>query len=109
MGIKFHRKPIYEENYLKVKVKEFDGVVKTNFLSNDIPKKKMHYTCIAWTTIDSVMKIGKKNYPRIYLEESKYRIKKIQMSRFISTKLDSDSESNSEAETKSDTELIAKQ
>ena len=74
-----------------------------------IYQKKMHYTCIAWITIDSVMKIGKKNYPRIYLEESKYRIKKIQMSRFISTELDSDSESNSEAETKSDTELMAKQ
>ena len=64
LGIKFHSKPIYEEKYLKVKVKEFDGVVKTNFLSNGIPKENMHYTCIACITIDSVMKIGKENYPQ---------------------------------------------
>ena len=51
LGIKFHSKPIYEEKYLKVKVKEFDGVVKTNFLSNGIPKENMHYTWIACITI----------------------------------------------------------
>ena len=108
LSIKFHSKPVYEEKYLKVKVKEFDGVVKTNFLSNGVPKENMHYTCIACITIDSVMKMNKKNYPQVYLEECKYRIKKIQMSRFISTELDSDLESDSEAETKSDTELMAK-
>ena len=108
LGIKFHSKPIYEEKYLKVKVKEFDGVVKTNFLSNGIPKENMYYTCIACITIDSVMRMDKKNHPQVYLEECKYRIKKIQMSRFISTELDSDSESDSEAETNSDTELMAK-
>ena len=38
----------------------------------------------------------KKNYPQVYLEERKYKIRKIQMSRFINTKLDSDSESDAE-------------
>ena len=33
----------------------------------------MHYTCIACITIDSVMKMDKKNYPQVYLEECKYR------------------------------------
>ena len=42
----------------------------------------MHYTCIASITIDSVMKMDKRNYPQVYLEESKYRVKKIEMSRF---------------------------
>ena len=64
----------------------------------------MHYACIACITIDSVMKIENKNYPQVYLEECKYNVKKIQMSRFISTELKSDSES----ESKSDTELMAK-
>ena len=70
----------------------------------------MHYTCISCITIDSVMRIDKKNHPQIYLEECKYRIKKIQMSRFISTELKSDSESESELEVESqtDTELMAK-
>ena len=64
----------------------------------------MHYACIACITIDSVMKFEKKNYPQVYLEECKYKVKKIQMSRFINAELESDSES----ESKSDTELMAR-
>ena len=106
LNIKFHSKPVYNQKYLKVKVKEFDGVIKTNFLGNEVPKENMHYTCIACITIDSVMRMEKKNYPQVYLEECKYKIKKIQMSRFINTELesDSDSEPDSESELKSDTE-----
>ena len=94
LGIKFHSEPVYEYRYLKAKVREFDGVIKTNFLGNDTPKENMHYTCIACITIDSVMRIDKKNHPQVYLEECKYRVKKIQMSRFINTELKSDSESD---------------
>ena len=39
LGIKFHSEPIYEQKYLKAKGREFDGVIKTNFLGNDVPKK----------------------------------------------------------------------
>ena len=38
LGIKFHSEPIYEEKYLKAKVREFDGMIKTNILGNGIPK-----------------------------------------------------------------------
>ena len=106
LGIKFHSEPVYEYRYLKAKVREFDGVIKTNFLGNDMPKENMHYTCIACITIDSVMRMDKKNHPQVYLEECKYRIKKIQMSRFINTELKSDSES--ESESKSDLETESK-
>ena len=60
LGIKFHREPVYEYKYLKAKVREFDGVIKRNFLGNDMPKENMHYTCIACITIDSVMNFDKK-------------------------------------------------
>ena len=60
LSIKFHSKPIYEQKYLKVKVREFDGVIKTNFLVNDTPKEKMHYACITCITIDFVMRMDKK-------------------------------------------------
>ena len=98
LKIKFDSEPIYDGKYLKTKVREFDGVIKTNFLGNGVPKENMHYTCIACITIDSVIKIEKKNYPQVYLEECKYKIRKIQMSRFINTELDSDSDSESDAE-----------
>ena len=63
-------------------MKEFDGKIKTNFLSNDVRKENMYYTCIACVTIDSVMKMDKKCFPQVYLEECKYKVKEIQMSRF---------------------------
>ena len=93
LGSKFHSKPVYEYKYLKAKVREFDGVIKTNFWGNDMPKENMHYACIACITIDSVLKIDKKNHLQVYLEECKYWVKKTQMSRFINTELKSDSES----------------
>ena len=57
---KFHSEPIYEQKCLKAKVREFDSNIKTNFLDNGVPKENMHCTCIACTTIDSVMKMNKK-------------------------------------------------
>ena len=58
--IKFHSNPVYDEKYIKVKVKNFNGVVNTNFLSNQVPKEGVHYTCIVCINIGSVMKIDKK-------------------------------------------------
>ena len=69
----------------------------------------MYYSCIACTTIDSIMKMGKKYYQQVYLEECKYKIKKIQIPRFINAELESDSgsdldlEQNSEAESEYNT------
>ena len=40
-------------------------------------KENMHYTCIACFTIDSVMRIEKKKFAQVYLEEHEYKIKKI--------------------------------
>ena len=63
-----------------------------------MPKENTQYTCIACITFDSVLRIEKKNYPQVYLEECKYRVKKIWVSRFINTELDSDSEPGSDDE-----------
>ena len=43
----------------------------------------MYYTCIVCITIDPVMRMQKKNYPQVYLEECKYKIKKTKMTNFI--------------------------
>ena len=67
-----------------------------------MPKENMHYSCIACITIDSVMKMNKRNYPQVYLEECKHKIKKIQMSRFINTELELDSDSDLDSESDSE-------
>ena len=58
LNIKFCSQPIYENKYLKTKVREFDDSIKTNFLGNNIPKENTHNTCIACITVDSVMKMN---------------------------------------------------
>ena len=67
LGVNFHSEPVHEYRYLKAKVREFDGVTKTNFLGNDVPKENMRYTCIYCITIDSVLRIDKKKHPQVYL------------------------------------------
>ena len=64
----------------------------------------MYYTCIACITIDSIMRMDKKYFPQVYLEECKYKIKKIQMPRFINTELESDSDSEAKAEAEAEPE-----
>ena len=105
LNVKFNSMPLHDERCITAKVREFNGVIKTNFLSDKTPKENVHYTCIACMTIDSVMKTEKKNYPQIYLEECKYKIKKIKMSKFIDTEFDSKSELESDIELNSQSEL----
>ena len=38
LKITFHSIPIYNKKYIKAKVREFNGVIKTNFLGDEIPK-----------------------------------------------------------------------
>ena len=112
LSIKFHSMPVYDEKYIKAKVREFNGVIKTNFLGDEIPKENVHYTCIACVIIDSVVRMEKKNYLQVYLEEHKYKMKKIEMPKIIKPesesasepKLESDIESESNSELESDTE-----
>ena len=62
--IKFHSMPVYDETYIKAKAREFDGKIKTNFLGDEVPKENMYYPCISCITIDSVMRMDKKNIRR---------------------------------------------
>ena len=88
---KFHSEPVYQYKYLKSKLREYNGEIKTNFLNNGMPKENMHYSCIACRTID---------HPQVYLEECKYRTKKTKIPNFIKNELEWDSESGSDSDDK---------
>ena len=101
LNIKFYSERIYENKYLKAKVREFNGNIKTNFLDNNVPKENTYYTCIACITL--LLKMGKKNYPQVYLEECKCNVKQIRTPRFINIELESDLQSDVEADLDSNT------
>ena len=84
--------PVYDKKYIKSKIKIFNGVVR----QLGLPKKGAPCTCIASISIDSVMKMEKKNYPQVYSEECKYKTKKRKVPGFIDVELESDSSSYSE-------------
>ena len=63
----------------------------------------MYYICSACITIDSILRMNKKNYPQVYLQECKYKIKKIRISRFTYTELLTDSESDVETDSEPNT------
>ena len=100
LNIKFHNMPVYDEKYIKAKIRELNGAIKTNFLGDEIPKESMNYTSIACITIDSVMRMEKKNYPQVYFKEHKYKIKNVIMTNFIKAELESESELESNIELK---------
>ena len=60
LNIKLHSMSVYYQTYIKAKIREFHGKIKTNFLGDETPKENLHYTCIACITIDFVMKVDKK-------------------------------------------------
>ena len=73
--------PVYDEIYIKAKVRKFNSVIKTKCLGDETTKENfilhLHSVYNYWfyITIDS----GKKNYPQVYLEEWKYKIKMIKV------------------------------
>ena len=56
---------------------------------------------MACITIDSIVKMNKKNYPQVYLEECKYKLKKVNTPSFINIELEADPESDLETDLES--------
>ena len=76
--------PVRDDKYLVAKLKIFDRINRATFNNNNsIPIKRNHYICIAAIDIDSVIKIDKRVYPQAYLEQCKYKLKKIKHVNFI--------------------------
>ena len=82
LGVKLYSEPIYDET-IKTKVKTFSDATKTLFVGNEIPKEKIEYACIACISFDSVLKVDKKCYPQVYLEQCKCKVKKRDIKSFI--------------------------
>ena len=83
LNVKCYSQPIYDNKYIKAKVKTFNNMINTLFSGDEIPKERINYVCIAAICIDSVLKVDKKNYPQVYLEQCKYKMRKIKLVDFI--------------------------
>ena len=68
--------PVYNDKYIKTKIKIYNDKVYTNFQHNKIPKDNEYCACLSVILLDSIfVNSNKEYYPQIFLEECKYAIK----------------------------------
>ena len=67
----FNSKLVYEEKYLKAKVKCYKCKTNTDFYDRKIPKEDYCCECLSAIVIDLVYKRNTDYYPRFFLEECK--------------------------------------
>ena len=65
-------------------------------------KEKTLYSCIAAICVDSVLKLGGKSYPQVFLEQCKYRLNKKKPVNFIDAELEDSIDAESDFEKLSD-------
>ena len=81
-GIKLSSDVIYDDQYIKAKVKTFK-MVKTLFIDDIIPEKRVECECISCIGVDSVLKTEKKYCPQVYLEQCTYKVKERKIKNLI--------------------------
>ena len=65
--------------YIKSKIKFYNGKINTNFYGDKIPGKNVCCVCLSAIILDSIIMVGKKDYPQVLLEERKYAVKMLSM------------------------------
>ena len=55
----------------------------TNFQGKEVPKVGTSYKCLSLSKPDFAVKVGKKYYPQVFLEECKYVKRKNKMFNYI--------------------------
>ena len=94
-GIRLGSDIIYNDQYIKTKVKTFK-MIKTLFHNDKIPEEKIEYGYIPCISVDSVLKMEKKYYSQVYLEQCKYKAKERKIKSLNDYDLDSDSDYESD-------------
>ena len=88
-GIRLSNDIIYNDQYIKTKAKTFK-MVKTLFDNDEIPEEKIEHECIPCISVDPVLKLEKMYYPKVYLEQCKYKTKERKIKNLIDYYLESD-------------------
>ena len=91
LGTEFESEPVYGDTdfYIKTKVKMYDDKVNTNFQGKETPTgDSFYYKCLSLIMLDSAVKVVKKYYPQVFLQECKYVKRKNKMFNYINDDLE---------------------
>ena len=90
----FDGNPVYIENYMKAKIKLYNGKMNTNFHNNKLLKEGSQFIFLSVTSVDSIFRTGKNYYPQVFLEECKYVIKERKIHNYITNDFEISSDSD---------------
>ena len=93
---KIDSEPVYNEKYLKAKIKSCKEKINTNFHDNKIPKNSSQFICLSVILINSVFRTGKNYYPQVFLEKCKYVVKEKKIPKYIIDDIETSSDSDRE-------------
>ena len=63
----FHSEPVYNEKYLKARIKSYNGKISTSFHHYKIQREVSQFICLSVILIYSVFRTGKNYYPQVPL------------------------------------------
>ena len=72
----FDSEPVHNKNYLKAKIKSYNGKDNTSFNNNKISKEGSQFISSSVILIDSVFRTGKNYYARVFLKNVNLLLKK---------------------------------
>ena len=85
----FDNEPVYNEKFIKTKIKSYEGKINSEFHCNKVPKEGSFL-------IDSVIRAGKNYYPQVFLEECKYFVEEKKMPKYIIKNIETSSDESDE-------------
>ena len=92
----FDSEPVYNEKYLKAKIKSYNWKINANIDDDDNKglKEGSRFISLSVILIDSVFRIGRNYYPQVFLKECKYVVKEKKITKHITDDLEISSDVN---------------
>ena len=82
-NIELNALPVYDDRYIKTKIRTYDCKVYTNFPRLNMPKDDIEREAFTVISIDSLLVYENKYYLQVYLDNCTYEIENKQMSDYL--------------------------
>ena len=85
-NIELNSLPVYDDRYIKIKIRRFGDKFYTNFCGLNVPKDDIQSELFIVVTADSLLVYDKKYYLQVRLDNCSYKIVKRQMTDYLDEK-----------------------
>ena len=86
-NIKWNTLPVFDDRYIKTKIRTYGNKVYTNFCGLNVPEDDIECASFTVISIDSLLVYEKKYYLQVYLDSCAYKIANKQMTDYLNNNL----------------------